>query len=73
MSDSTFFAPGEYIRDIMIDDYAAKLNLEVEEYEDLLIGKYPIDKDLADKIEEVTKVSAETWINLQLRYDMRNN
>lgn len=71
MSDSTFFAPGEYIEDIMYDDYASKLNLDVEDYKSLLKGDLPIDSALAKKIHKLTGVSAETWLNLQKRYDHR--
>lgn len=71
MSDSTFFAPGEYIEDHMLDDYATRLGLEMEDYQALLKGDYPIDYDLAKRIEKVTGVSAETWMNLQKRYDKR--
>lgn len=71
MSDSTFFAPGEYIEDAMYEDYASKLGLDVEDYKSLLNGDLPIDSALAKKIHKLTGVSAETWLNLQKRYDQR--
>lgn len=71
MSDSTFFAPGEYIEDAMYEDYASKLGLDVEDYKSLLKGDLPIDRALADKLYKLTRVSAETWLNLQKRYDQR--
>lgn len=71
MSDSTFFAPGEYIEDAMYEDYADRLGLEVEDYKSLLKGDLPIKYELAQRLQKLTKVSAETWLNLQKRYDQR--
>ena len=71
MSDSTYFAPGEYIGDIMLDDYAEKLGLSVDDYGDLLAGDLSVDADLAKRLEKLTDVSAETWLNLQKRFDQR--
>lgn len=71
MSDKSYFAPGEYIGDIMMEDWAEKLGLSADEYGDLLIGDLPVNSLLAERIEKVTGVSAETWINLQKRYDQR--
>ena len=70
-SYSGYFPPGEYLGDIMLDDYAEKLGINVEEYGDLLAGDLAVDYDLAKRIEKLTDVSAETWINLQKRYDER--
>ncbi|WP_243343579.1 hypothetical protein [Anaerococcus sp. AGMB09787] len=71
MSDSNYFAPGEYIEDAMYEDYAHRLGLVVGDYKRLLKGDLPIDKALADKLYKLTRVSAETWMNLQKRYDQR--
>ena len=71
MADTTLFAPGEYIGDIMIEDWAEKLGISVDDYGDLLAGDLLVDADLAKKIEKVTNVSAETWLNLQKRFDQR--
>ncbi len=71
MSDKSYFAPGEYIGDIMMEDWAEKLGLSADEYGDLLVGDLPVNSLLAERIEKVTGVSAETWINLQKRYDQR--
>lgn len=71
MSDSTFFAPGEYIEDDMYEDYSSRLGISADDLEDLINGVLPIDYDLAKRIEKVTGVSAETWMNLQKRYDKR--
>lgn len=71
MSDSTYFAPGEYIEDAMYEDYASKLGLDVEDYKSLLKGDLPIKYELAQRLQKLTKVSAETWLNLQKRYDQR--
>lgn len=66
-----FFAPGEYIEDAMYEDYADRLGLEVEDYKSLLKGDLPIKYELAQRLQKLTKVSAETWLNLQKRYDQR--
>ena len=70
-SDKVYFPPGEYLGDIMLADYAIKLGISVEEYGDLLAGDLAVDCDLAKKLEKLTDVSAETWLNLQKRYDER--
>lgn len=71
MSDKSYFAPGEYIGDIMMEDWAEKFGLSADEYGDLLVGDLPVNSLLAERIEKVTGVSAETWLNLQKRYDQR--
>lgn len=68
-SDKVYFPPGEYLRDIMLDDYAEKLGISVEEYGNLLAGDLPVNYDLAEKLEKLTDVSADTWLNLQKSYD----
>ncbi|WP_105300927.1 helix-turn-helix transcriptional regulator [Anaerococcus marasmi] len=70
-SDTRYFPPGEYLGDIMLDDYAKKLGISVEEYGDLLAGDLAVDYNLAKKIEKLTDVSAETRLNLQTSYDNR--
>lgn len=70
-SYSGCFPPGEYIGDIMLDDYAERLGISVEEYGDLLAGDLAVDYDLAERLEKLTDISAETWLNLQRRYDER--
>lgn len=72
-SDKVYFPPGEYLGDIMLDDYAEKLGISVEEYGDLLAGDLSVDYDLAERLEKLTDISAETWLNLQKRYDERRN
>lgn len=72
-SDKVYFPPGEYLGDIMLDDYAEKLGISVEEYGDLLAGDLALNDDLAKRIEKLTDISAETWLNLQRRYDERRN
>lgn len=69
--DEVYFSPGEYLGDIMLDDYAEKLGISVEEYGDLLAGDLPIKYELAQRLQKLTGVSADTWLNLQKRYDER--
>lgn len=70
-NDKVYFPPGEYLGDIMLDDYAEKLGISVDEYGDLLAGDLAVDYDLAKRIEKLTDISADTWLNLQIRYDQR--
>ena len=69
--DKVYFPPGEYLGDIMLDDYAERLGISVEEYGDLLAGDLALNDDLAKRIEKLTDISADTWLNLQRRYDER--
>lgn len=73
MSDKVYFPPGEYLGDIMLADYARKLGISIDECGDLLAGDLAVDCDLAKKIEKLTDISADTWLNLQRRYDERRN
>ena len=70
-SDMGYFPPGEYLVDIMIADYAIKLGISIDEYRDLLAGDLPVNYYLAKKIEKLTDISADTWLNLQRSYDER--
>ncbi len=72
-SYSGYFPPGEYMGDIMLADYATKLGISIDEYGDLLAGDLAVDCDLAKKLEKLTDISADTWLNLQKRYDERRN
>lgn len=70
-SDKVYFPPGEYLGDIMLADYARKLGISIDECGDLLAGDLAVDCDLAKKIEKLTDISADTWLNLQRSYDER--
>lgn len=70
-SYSGYFPPGEYLGDIMLADYARKLGISIDECGDLLAGDLAVDCDLAKKIEKLTDISADTWLNLQRSYDER--
>lgn len=72
-NDKVYFPPGEYLGDIMLDDYAEKLGISTDEYGDLLAGDLAVNYDLAKKIEKLTGIRADTWLNLQKRYDERRN
>lgn len=72
-SYSGYFPPGEYLGDIMLDDYARKLGISIDECGDLLAGDLAVDCDLAKKLEKLTDISADTWLNLQRSYDQRRN
>lgn len=72
-SDKVYFPPGEYLGDIMLADYATKLGISTDEYGDLLAGDLAVNYDLAKKIEKLTGIRADTWLNLQKRYDERRN
>ena len=70
-NDTVYFPPGEYLGDIMLADYATKLGISIDEYGDLLAGDLPVNYYLAKKIEKLTDISADTWLNLQRSYDER--
>lgn len=70
-SDKVYFPPGKYLGDIMLADYARKLGISIDECGDLLAGDLAVDCDLAKKIEKLTDISADTWLNLQRSYDER--
>lgn len=72
-SDKVYFPPGEYLGDIMLADYARKLGISIDDCGDLLAGDLAVDCDLAKKIEKLTDISADTWLNLQKSYDERRN
>ena len=72
-SYSGYFPPGEYLGDIMLADYATKLGISIDEYGDLLAGDLAVDCDLAKKIDKLTGIRSDTWLNLQKRYDERRN
>lgn len=71
MSNNVYFPPGEYLGDIMLADYARKLGISIDDCGDLLAGDLAVDCDLAKKLEKLTDISADTWLNLQKRYDER--
>lgn len=69
------FHPGYYVKEIMeeldldIKGFAKRLNLTPIEVTNLIQGKISVSNILATCLETEFQVSAETWLNLQQKYD----
>lgn len=61
-------APGETIRDILIDKLANDLGESVDFVERLLIGNEPINKQLANKLELCFSVDSKFWLRREEQY-----
>jgi len=70
------FVPGEYIKDEMQArgmkqvTLAGELGLSKSELSLVLSGKRKINIMLAIQLEKVFKIDAETWMNIQVKYDI---
>ena len=70
------FVPGEYIRDEMVAremkqvDLALALGMSKSEISLLLNGKRNINVLLAIQLEKIFGIDAETWMNIQVKYDI---
>ena len=70
------FHPGEFIanemeaREMRQVELAEKLDISKSEMSLLIHGKRNISVSIAIKLEKAFGVSAETWMNLQMRYEI---
>jgi len=70
------FVPGEYIQDEMEAremkqvDLAIALGMSKSEISLLLSGKRNITVLIAIKLEKIFDIDAETWMNIQVKYDI---
>ena len=70
------FVPGEYIKDEMQArgmkqvELAEELGISKSELSLVLSGKRKINIMLALQLEKVFKIDAETWMNIQVKYDI---
>lgn len=71
------FHPGSYVEDIIDnlnitqDEFAKRLGTSAKTISNLIQGKIKLSKDLAFKLEKMTGVDFETWMNLQNAYDKK--
>ena len=72
----TLFHPGEYIKDelearnLSQQQLAGLLQLSKSEVSLLVNGKRNISPAIAIKLEEALGISAEFWMNLQVKYEI---
>ena len=70
------FVPGEYIKDEMEArgmkqvDLASAVGMSKSEISLLLSGKRNITILLAMQLEKLFEINAETWMNIQVKYDI---
>lgn len=70
------FHPGEYIkdeldaRDMSQSDLALELGISKTTISSIIHGRRNITPTIAVKLEEVLGISAEFWMNLQIKYDI---
>lgn len=71
------FHPGSYVEDIIDDlnisqsEFAARLGTSAKTVSELVNGISNISSDLAYKLDQLTGISFETWMNLQNAYDKK--
>lgn len=56
-------------RDISQKDFAAMIGMQKSHLNELIKGKRPITKPIADKIEEILGISAVSLVNMQTQYE----
>lgn len=73
--DIVAFHPGYYLRDILDememsqDEFAKRLGVSGKTVSQLLNGKIPLSNDIAMRLSAMLGISAETFLNLQKKYD----
>lgn len=71
------FHPGEYVNDLIDDlnitqeEFAYRLGTTPKTVSKIVNGEESISQDIAYKLEKLTGVSFETWINLQSIFDKK--
>lgn len=71
------FHPGQYIGELIEDyqmtqkEFAEKLGLSPKTINKLVNGEESISNNIAQKLEKLTNISMETWLNLQASYDRK--
>lgn len=76
-NDIIAFHPGVYIKEIIEEygitqeEFAFRLGSNTQTVSGLINGRNNITNDLALKLERLTKVSRETWLNLQEDYNLK--
>lgn len=73
------FHPGSYIEEIIEElninqeEFAERLGVSAKTISKLVNGMDSISKEIALKLSKLTGVSFETWMKLQLKYDLKVN
>lgn len=76
MTPGDIFHPGEHLKDeidargISQQELADKTELSKSEISSIVHGRRNITPPIALKLEMVLKVSAEFWMNLQIKYEI---
>lgn len=71
------FHPGSYIEDIVEElnitqeEFAERLDTSSKTVSKLINGEERVSNDIANKLAKLTGISIETWINLQVAYDVK--
>lgn len=71
------FHPGSYIEEIVDElnitqaEFAERLGTSSKTVSKLINGEERISKDIANKLAKLTGISIETWLNLQVSYDIK--
>ena len=75
--DLIAFHPGQYIGELIEDyqmtqkEFAEKLGVSPKTISKLVNGEESICNEIAQKLEKLTNVSMQTWLNLQNAYDVK--
>lgn len=75
--DLIAFHPGQYIGELIEDynmtrkEFAERLGVSEMKLSKLVNGEESISNEIAQKLEKLTNVSMQTWLNLQNVYDVK--
>ena len=67
--------PGSILREELMErgisqkTFAKKIGMQPSHLSEIIKGKRPITKSVADKLEEVLGIPSLDWVNLQIKYD----
>ena len=75
--DLIAFHPGQYVEELIEDynvtqkEFAERLGVSEMKLSKLVNGEESISNEIAQKLEKLTNVSMQTWLNLQNVYDVK--
>lgn len=73
--DRLAFHPGTYLEDLIEElglthkEFANQSNLTEKKVSDIINGRAVVTPDIAEKLANVSGMSIQSWLNLQLSYD----
>lgn len=73
--DRFAFHPGTYLEDLIEElglthkEFANQSNLTEKKVSDIINGRAVVTPDIAEKLANVSGMSIQSWLNLQLSYD----